>query len=480
MRVLLVDDEPAALRHLQGVVEFTGVPCEIVGTAENGAQALNMIGELVPDIVITDMKMPVMDGIAFAFAIKEKYPDILTAVVSGYQDFEYLKGAIQSGVADYLLKPVGIEPMRNLMTSFIEKVSILHNTKRQSILNALRFGENIAENDLQKYFLCGEIYVAILRRNGIVSRLSTHKQSSGSFKPLVFDGYINLTGRDENEVLLVSITQSVSVSPESEVNEYLTIARFDNAFRVKDFKKICDLLYSALESEIVVGKNADISISLDYIPQLYSNISFDKLAKWEHYMASSQYEKLKYEFIDVFLQWEDEECPAIWVESMLSKLLNTALKYSIPQNSENVFYAMEDAVLNSLSIGELMSDIWALLARLLQIPEMKPQKIDTPYFFEEIKKYLENNISNPVSLQTLCGAFGISQTYASRLFRKYADTTFTDFLTRLRVEKAKEYLSVEPKIPIKDIAQMVGFQDQFYFSKVFRSVTGVPPSEYEC
>ena len=479
MRILLVDDEPAALRHLQTVVEFTGVQCKIVGTAENGAQAIELVDRLLPDVVITDMKMPVIDGIAFALMLKDNHPHVLTAVVSGYQEFEYLKGAIKSGVADYLLKPVGIEQMKSILLAFSEKVTISYEAKRLAILSELRLGAIVAESDLSKYFLDSSLYVAILRRGGIVSRLSAHKQND-EVVPIRVEGCLNLHGRDENEAILIALERPVLTGYDGRHGEYMTIVRLDSSVDIKSFAGICKLLYTALDSFIVVGKSMDVIISPDDNLPSTSNYEFDNLARIKHYMSSTQYEKLKHALVDAFARWEKESRQAIWVESALNRLFSVALKHAPPQNSENVFYAVQEAVLNAQSCGELMAATWALLERVLQIPEIKPQRIDSQLFFERIKTYIETNFAESLSLQTICSAFGISQTYANKLFRKYADASFTEFLTSLRMEKAKEYLMQKPKIPVKDVAQMVGYSDQFYFSKVFRIATGIPPSEYKC
>lgn len=182
MRILLVDDEPAALRFLQNAIRFTEVPCQIIGTAEDGKEALEKIALLMPDIVLTDVKMPGMDGISLAFEIRKQYPDILTIIISGYQDFEYLKSAIQSGVADYLLKPVGIDSLKELLTSLVDKVSEIHDNKHsdiskleegQKIDTPVFFGEitNYIEKNLAQSLTLGKLCDEIGISHSYASRL---------------------------------------------------------------------------------------------------------------------------------------------------------------------------------------------------------------------------------------------------------------------------------------------------------------------
>lgn len=106
LKILLVDDEPSAIKLLTYIIEHRYKEFEIVGTAENGQEGLEKIALLKPNIVITDVKMPIMDGIELAAHIKQDYPNIYCIIASGYDDFEYARGALKSGVVDYLLKPI--------------------------------------------------------------------------------------------------------------------------------------------------------------------------------------------------------------------------------------------------------------------------------------------------------------------------------------------------------------------------------------
>lgn len=479
MRILLVDDEPASLKYLQSAIEFTNVDCEITGTAENGEEALEKIKRLSPDVIFTDVKMPNMNGISLALAVKEAYPHILTTVISGYQDFEYLKGAIKSGVADYLLKPIGIETLKGILISLSEKVADLYDSSRKDILRRIMAGCAPNKDELEKYFSGKRLFAAVVRKKGVVSRLSA-RCASGDNVPAeeAFDGYINLRGRDENEILLISLNGPVVIPEESCPDGYRTCVVFNKPFAPQDWPHICTTLCDTLEVCAVIGKSQIIEIPQCGVRSKPPKCPFDQLPRLEVSISNRQYDKLKDDLVGLFSEWEENPRSAIWVESALRKLVAAAEKYAPLPLGESPIYALEDAVRDSVSLGELLENMWGILAKLLRIANMRTQIIDTPLFFKEMTAYIESNLSEPLSLQTLCCVFGISQTYASRLFRKYAGATFIEYITKLRIEKAKGYLAAEPKIPVKDVAQMVGFADQFYFSKVFRSATGIPPSEY--
>ena len=120
----------------------------------------------------------------------------------------------------------------------------------------------------------------------------------------------------------------------------------------------------------------------------------------------------------------------------------------------------------------------SLIELLFRNQRTASHKIDTREYFKEICRYLENNLEKDLTLQAITEAFHVSQSHLSYIFRKYAEQSFQTYLTSLRIEKAKTMLSAGSHVLIKDVAQMVGYHDQFYFSKVFKLYTGLSPTEY--
>ena len=109
---------------------------------------------------------------------------------------------------------------------------------------------------------------------------------------------------------------------------------------------------------------------------------------------------------------------------------------------------------------------------------MKDRKLSTQELYEYAVQYIEENYAQPLSMQSVCDEIGISQTYLSRLFRKYSDTTFNAFLTRCRMEAAMKLLKEKPDLLLRDVAACVGYDDSSYFTKVFHQYTGKTPSQF--
>jgi YesN/AraC family two-component response regulator len=121
--------------------------------------------------------------------------------------------------------------------------------------------------------------------------------------------------------------------------------------------------------------------------------------------------------------------------------------------------------------------VWSLASSLLSL-EQEAGNDEAPAFFRRICRHIDTRYAESLTLTDLCEAFRISRPYMYKLFRKFEGTSFNEYLTRRRIEAAKRLIAESPSMPLKDVAQYVGYQDQFYFSRVFKSLTGIPPSEY--
>ena len=124
-RVILVDDEHLIIRGLSTVVPWGELGCEVVGTAHDGAKGLELIRSLRPDIVLTDIRMPNMDGLTMLAAIHSEFPEIQTSVLTAYRDFEYARQAITLGVCRYLLKPSNLDELKEAIRLMVSRLDAM-------------------------------------------------------------------------------------------------------------------------------------------------------------------------------------------------------------------------------------------------------------------------------------------------------------------------------------------------------------------
>jgi YesN/AraC family two-component response regulator len=499
IKVLLVEDEPSAMRHLRMVIEQKCSGFEIAGTAENGEEGLEKTRILKPDILITDVKMPVMDGIKLVSRVKEELPHIYSIIISGYQDFEYAKGALKSGVVDYLLKPVNPAQLSELLGAIKWKLDEQYRLERMILLKNIIAGNPIEQERAQRALPFHGYMLAILRKNGLPSRFLTKQFSVGSapysdilplFETAADERTWAVSGRDEMEAVFIHTPELpgehpfetiVSNAAESFKGGYYNIAFSSGLVSLQEIKKYVTSMYRILDNNTVIGMN-QIFRGNRSVPEKGNPGGIDT-ALWNRlnfYLANGQAKELKQEIVRLFSGWEEEKRTQLWVENILRQVLHYVNKYSINQSVQiqDLEYLLDESLYYSSSFGELMANIWDIIEKLIGKTENKNQKVDNPEFFSQIEQYIENNLSEPLTLQSVCLTFGLSQTYLSRLFRKYKNMSFNEYLTTYRVSTAKRIITEHPEMHLKDVAEAVGYNDQFYFSRVFRSITGTPPSEF--
>jgi YesN/AraC family two-component response regulator len=477
---------------------------EIVDTAENGSEGLEKIRMLRPDVVITDIRMGVMDGIELVSHVKEELPYIYSVIVSGYQDFDYAKGALKYGVVDYLLKPVNAGQLKGVLDGIESRLSAEYYGKRVELLRKVLAGTGLENWQAEKYLPFRHYFAAILRKNGLPSRFSAKHGLSGD--SIFLETEIPLCirdkgllwavpGRDEHEIVfLFSGENSGKSTYEQTVNDiagkisngYHTTVYSAGLFSLREAADVISGLYRTLDNGIVIGRSrvlfssdAEAEEQKEY--EAAGLLNEPTAKRIDFLLSNAMYDELKKEFERLFETWKNEERTQLWIENSLRQILQHAERNSAADRDRqkyNLEYMLDEALHVSASYSELLSNIWNIVERIIERNLKGHFKLGTTSFFRSVQQYIERNISEPLSLQSVCSVFGISQTYLSRLFRKFKKMSFNEYLTNARISKAKNIIEDSPDMPIKDVALVVGYSDPFYFSRVFRSVTGVPPSEY--
>jgi two-component system response regulator YesN len=501
IKIILIEDEPSAMRYLKSIIELKCSGFEIIDTAENGVEGLEKIRRIKPDIVITDIKMAVMDGIELVSHIKEEFPFINSIIVSGYQDFEYAKGAIKSGVVEYLLKPVNPGQLKNLLDTIKEKLEREFYIKRVALLKNILSGAAVEAWYTEKYLPFKNYSIAILRKNGLPSRFSSQYGASYHSIALETDtlmglkGYNNIwiiTGRDEQELVIIytaeiscdkSFEELVTMIEEKITLGYHTLVFSSKLFTLTNCMKVVSNLYRILDNNIVIGVTQRIYDTQEIRLTTENRILTESklVNKISFLLSNAMYDEMKREFVSHFACWEKDKLTQLWVENNLRQILRYLEEHSLActqEQNRDLEFMLEEAMYYSTTFSELLVNIWDIVERITKHVQRSPQKVDTPSFIKSIEVYIEQNLAEPISLQSVCLMFGISQTYLSRLFRKYKKMSFNEYITMTRIDKAKRMIEKNPNILLKEVAALVGYGDPFYFSRVFRSVTGIPPSEY--
>ncbi len=488
IKVLVAEDEPVSLKTICSIIEKNCCEYEITGQAENGEQALNFIRTDHPDLVISDIKMPKISGVELARRVREEFPDICFIIVSGYQDFAYMQSAIRSGVSDYLLKPLMPDALCRAMEFAAEKIRRIQYRARNRILANMVRNEAVEDDELKRYFPHAGYFGALVRTNGLPRRFQIDRKRE-IFSDI--DEQYIVFGRDEMESLYLIPSEFMShgefvpyvekIQKKHMAGGYYTLIYAEQSFDVTQIQEQVRRLYQLLDIKSTIGHTQVIGLeeaaaeSNDFCTDC--SALEESLQRIHLYAGSKKTDAVRKEIIQAYQHGERERRSQLWMEGVARDIISILRRQemlSIPVNECE--YMLGDIFSNAESVESLCQSLIDIFLDTEQ--EDQNQKAGSREYFDQIVKYLEFHIREPLSLQEICTTFAISQAYLSKLFRKYTAHSFNKYLTQMRIEKAKEYFIENPERYIREVAELVGYEDQFYFSRIFRTYTGKSPTEY--
>lgn len=508
-KILIVEDEPPITRYIKRLIETECDGFEVADTADNGLEALEKIKASAPDLVLTDVKMPVMSGIELVKKIKTDHPGVFTIIISGYQDFHYVKEALKEGVLDYLLKPVDPGQLKSLLDSMAPKLDAAQNSDAVALLKRLMQDLPSDAGKVKKHLDC-RYYTALIIRKGALPGRFENKYSSfeenllPGLQPyaarlaenLHADRFWLVEGRDQAEFILVvgkdcadavNIKRAAeSLMPELAARPNFHTVIYSSAFfELRRLGDYIHRMYNTLDQLTVIGISQALpdtalhSSNNQELPVLSSALE-NKLA---FLISSKSVSGLKSELIKLFEAWEKEARTQMWIEKMLRKIFNVVEKHTSMLSADtslNIERQLEEALYLSVNLGGVLKCVWDMIEEMICMPDpgCSCDKYDSASLLKEIENYIEKKLSESITLQGICELFGVSQPYLSRIFRKYKNMSFLEYVTNARICAAKRLMAEHREMHLKDIAAIVGYNDPNYFSRIFKSVTGSSPSGF--
>ena len=483
-RVLIVDDEMPALRFVRSIIEQFAQNFQVAGTAASGEQALAFLQQNTVDLLITDISMHGMNGIELAQTARLMQPSIHIVIISGYGEFEYAQGAIQAGVDEYLLKPVSISKMTAMLQGLEKKMNAENNDLAASILPAIACGQPYSKEDAALLFQRRSYRFALIRWGNLDPSLPKTLSATALVRPQD-EHFQVLRGRDDDERILIApdgpmeeFLSSLSVYMTKAGNLptwtaiYTPIAR-----EIDTLASFVEWAMKLLYRRTVIGKHQIIQFAGGSPTEERLKLPAADLRQLTYFVSTNKYRMIMDYFVSLAGSWEKEQVPQRQVWHMGRQIIHqTASVYPpVGNQQEEVLTEFDEIIHCAGSYGDLMSALYALL---FENGNMRDRKMSTQELYDYAVKYVEENYAQPLSMQSVCDEIGISQTYLSRLFRKYSDTTFNAFLTRCRMEAAMKLLREKPDLLLRDVAACVGYDDSSYFTKVFHQYTGKTPSQF--
>ncbi|MCD7736604.1 MAG: response regulator [Lachnospiraceae bacterium] len=523
IKVVIADDEVRICQLIDALVDWKKQDMEVVGTAHNGLEALDMVRTLQPDILITDIRMPGCSGLELVGQAKERVPELEIIIVSGYAHFEYAQQAIRYGVGDYLLKPVN----KAEMTMTLEKLKLRILQRKENRLGQM---EMKRKTEKDRELLQANLIDAILAQKAEKLTEEELRNTYGlRVGPGLFQAFIMKMDCGREEMGQTSISLLMDKAKETlelELREKCTellpelrglvCAGFLNYAedRQEDIRRAFKSAINQLELQKSLFRPVSFSVALGSAgtspEKLQASMKEASLLIEERLLQGTgrlferlqepsglgqkgileQYLREMSHAVEVKSMELLEDCLCAFSERILSikdvrgyELLEAvysaaemfAIKSKIPDRTAclNEFHRQCG---RCSSAEEIFSCLKELETGCLsgQIRELEEESIRP---IRKAKQYIQEHYSEPITQEEVSSAVGLSSTYFSTLFKKTDGEGFARYLMGIRMEQARTLLR-ETNLPVAEICRRVGYNDLKHFTKTFEKAAGVKPSVY--
>lgn len=528
-KVVLVDDEYLTRDAISKNTPWEEAGFELVGTAENGEAAIDVLEREQPDLVLTDICMPKMDGIALSGYIHEHFPEMKVIIISGYDDFEYAKQALKYEVSDYILKPITSYELVEELEKIGKKISEGRMKKNQVEKIQQEYEKNIPT--LRSHFL-NRLLEGNYLKNDISAQMEQFQlqsikevqavmiielEDADGFRaeyPNVSDDLVDFSianiseeiVHEDESVIFVQNTENQSICIISAENDVLLQEKIE-----KYGMQIIEMLYKYMKINVclLVGENVTTPQQWckSYVSAL--NARDHKFLLEEHafvygkdFSTSGQGEQIQTsQWIDALvlqikLNQKKELCDT--VTEMFKAFRDSG------KEKKNILLHVQNVVLSiMINLEDAASESGYDIEEIDFVHRMTEYKHLTDVekrFMEFVKKlsdeidgkresanqkqavlaldYIDKNYMNVnMSLNMVCAHLCVSTSYFSTIFKNATGETFVEALTRVRMEKAKMLLETS-NMKSYEVAFNVGYNDPHYFSSIFKKHMGITPTEY--
>jgi two-component system response regulator YesN len=504
--ILLVDDEKIELEMLADYVRWGDMGIRVAGTAKNGREALQRMEELRPDIILTDVRMPIMDGLEFSRRAKQINRNVQIAFLSGHDEFHYIKAALSVEAIGYLLKPLDMGELQHLMEKIKQKCEEIRISSQTS--------EILKESYLRELLLESS---PLIRSQWIEKLLLLPSQlsSSGLFQMI----YITVDPVSNYGVELVTHIRNFA---QAEVPLSFLCQIKEGTFVLLCHKLDVSSLEIYLASEQLIryvnDRNdaiisigvSDVRMGLDSLYEL--SVAARRANESKFYFGLGSCTKADQAVEPVYKEVNPEPviaslCHAIShlqestgitvIQDFYEEMRNSKVDRDLVCSSSlRLITAIEQHFANVIggdSVNSMYVDDWKRIANYSTINEIEEHILDVCHsilslmkdkdkdknlhIVHQIVSLIDRSFSRQLTIEDIAKQVYLSPNYVRTLFKEKTGETILEYLTRVRIHHAAELLKDKSK-KIHEIAASVGYENVSYFCSVFQKFKGTTPNEY--
>lgn len=530
IKVLIADDELRICELIFRLIDWESLGMSVIAVAHDGRETIKIIKNEMPDIVITDIRMPGYNGVDVIRIGKEYNSDIQFIIISGYSQFDYAQNAIHYGVSDYLLKPVKAEELtkallriknridkNNQMYSQVKKAWTLEQQNRrlyrEQLIMEIAHGKGFdvltkdmnTLNEQYKYeFITGFFTIVIVKADGLNFEEKTEssflyekiQQSlSFAFAPVMQE--MQGTMLDNGTYIFLFNYENEYAEIESQIHRllnqmllqkdvfkklHLTIGLGKRVNCLAEVGKSYETAYLAIKDRILVGTDRIIEGKEKIVVQDYKDYFLHTVRELENVVENLDDKRIS----DIIQEWgtalsKDKEINGYQIEQSAKALVNSYLlsmqknNYTLDED-DNLLKDFMKSIENCISLGEIQELLSGTLEQSLSEYRHK-RALSGSKPIRDAKEYIRNNLAGNLTIQEVSEYVGYSSAHFSVRFKQECGITFSDYVMESRIEKSKELLK-NTRETIESIAAAVGYSDVKSFTKNFKKYTEVKPSQY--
>ena len=522
IKVMIADDEERTCQLIEALIDWESLHMEVAGIAHNGLEACEMVKQIKPDILITDIRMPGCNGLDLIENVKKSVEDLQVVIISGYAQFAYAQTAIKFGVGDYLLKPINKVELASTLQKFKERIEerlqlkeeqlwIQHKSEADIRLFRANLMDRLLEQRVwipsmeilqEEYYLHVQAgifqgFVVKIDASGELGQAGIHiilekaqTLLENSLKSRCTEivvglkgsrciGFINYADGQTEEIRRLFRGCLHQLESEKGIFGPVTFtAALGNT--TKDIAKLQDTVGQAdviIEERLLKGTGKllermpagsavhEQNILEKYLRQIVQAIEVMSVEEAAQAMAQMSQRMLAVRDIKGYE-----------VRELVYSAAGLFLSQVEVKNRAEELKLFEEQCSLCGSMEQLMERLAALQNRYVEQMRLR-READTVRPVRMAKQYIQNHYSEPITQEEVSSAVGLSAAYFSALFKKVEGEGFAKYLINVRMEQAKVLLR-ETNTPVSKICQQVGYNDLKHFTHTFEKATGVKPSVY--
>lgn len=485
LKVLIVDDEAIIRRGLSTSIDWEALGYNIVGEAKNGYEALELMKRLKPHVLITDIRMPIMDGIALAKEVSCTYPDTHILILSGYDDFGYAQEAIKLKVNQYLLKPVGVEELTEVLQALRKDVDKQANNTRhlqRNILMEMLEGKEVdsqliielgfiehAYNQIGILHLVEEVPDETIRH--ALDKVKRHNKLLLSYTIDRYGDYIlvfQMLNNNQHAIKKICHELLECLFNSHHCEGFIGMGGSYIECKTNAIYLSYTEAKEALEESFFLGFNKVYNFKGNRRLLLDVSYSLEEEKKFTELIEEGVLEKCTHFIEERFKDFVDMNIARNAIIDCCNKWLCILAYYEGNQNRENI-QSNQFVTLDSLR-GHMISSLKRYLSYMGKKESISP-------VVQQVIAYIHQHYKENIRLGDIADHVHVTPNYVSKVFKESQGMNYVEWLNDYRIQQAKSMLK-KGEHKIYEVASEVGYKDYKYFAKQFKKSTGKTPKAY--